>query len=177
MDAILSETALPQHTANWDAIFAEVNAWRGACVHHFSAVEMAVTETLLSLSEVAPSGASVRLRHLIGQRLQDITAATGPGGSFSEAGKAAQIELLHYREKHETFRNQLCHGFTRISVERNGHWVVVMRAIAINARKPERTTLVLDQGEAMAKLDALKRDGSKLSSVLGNLRRTVAAEP
>jgi len=38
---------------NWEAIFTDVNCWRSACMHHFSIVEMAVTETLLALSAIS----------------------------------------------------------------------------------------------------------------------------
>ncbi|MHA6645773.1 hypothetical protein [Mesorhizobium sp. A623] len=40
--------SLPQ-SIDWNVIFSEVNSWRGACMHHFSMVEAAVTETLLSV--------------------------------------------------------------------------------------------------------------------------------
>jgi hypothetical protein len=171
MDALMIDMSPKQPATNWDAVFAEVNAWRGACVHHFSAVEVAVTETLLSLSEIGPGGTAIRLRHLIGQRLEDMTAAVAPDGPFHDAGKAAHGDLVHYREKHETFRNLLCHGFTKISVERNGHWVLVMRVLAIRSGKAERNTLVLDQSDALAKLEALRRDGGRLASALGQLRK------
>lgn len=171
MDAVTIDMSPKQPVTNWDAVFAEVNAWRGACVHHFSAVEVAVTETLLSLSAIRPGGTAIRLRHLIGQRLEDMTAAVAPDGPFHDAGKAAHGDLMQYREKHETFRNLLCHGLTKISVERNGHWVLVMRVLSIRSGKAERNTLVLDQSDALAKLEALRRDGSRLASALGQLRK------
>ena len=34
----------------WNQAIQDVNAWRGACLQHFSAAEAAVTETLLLLS-------------------------------------------------------------------------------------------------------------------------------
>ena len=174
MDAGQVDTLPPQPAPAWDLIFAEVNAWRGACLHHFSAVEMSVTETLLALSEESLGGSSIRLRHLIGQRLEDLTVATAVDGPFGDAGKCVQSELLQYREKHEDFRNLLCHGFTKVAVERSGRWMMVMRLLSIRAGKAERKTLVLDQNEAMARLDALKRDVQKLGSALGQLRKAVA---
>lgn len=56
--AISKITPLP----DWDATFAQVNAWRGACLHHFSTVELAVTETLLALNEASPAGTVIRDR-------------------------------------------------------------------------------------------------------------------
>lgn len=175
MEKKSGETIPSLQGADWDAIFAEVNVWRGACMHHFSMVEMAVTETLLGLSAVTPDGAAVRLRHLIGQRLEDLTAAITPGGPFGEAGKAALVELSQYREKHEAFRSLLCHGVVKVTIERSGQWVLVMRALSIRARQAERNALALDQDEAQAALVALKRDGQKLASVLGQLRKAVTS--
>ena len=37
--------------------------------------------------------------------------------------------------------------------------------------KAERNTLVLEQSDALAKLEALRRDGSRLASALGQLRK------
>lgn len=98
---------------NWDATFAEVNCWRGACLHHFSAVEMAVTETLLALSTAEGAGGCVRLRQLIGQRFEDLAAAIGPDGLFVKEGQAAFVLLSRYRCQQEGFRAALCHGAIR----------------------------------------------------------------
>ncbi|MBN9316502.1 MAG: hypothetical protein J0I99_12235 [Devosia sp.] len=169
MDVGQIDTLLAKQSTDWDEIFAEVNEWRGTCLHHFSVVEVAVAETLLALSEV--SSAAIPLRHLIGQRLEDLTAATAAGGPFEEAGKTAQVELLHYRERHEHFRNLLCHGLVKITVERGGRWMLVMRVLAFRSGKADRVVLVLDQNEAAARLESLKRDAQKLGSVLGQLRK------
>ncbi|QCB53955.1 hypothetical protein E5675_05565 [Sphingopyxis sp. PAMC25046] len=174
MDTSPSPNA-PPSPAKWDAIFAEVNAWRGACLHHFSTVEMAVTETLFDLSAAAPTGTGVRLRHLIGQRLEDLAVAISPDGPFKEVGKSAFIELSQFREKHESFRNLLCHGVVKITVERSGQWVLVMRVLSIRSRQAERNALALEKDEADALLTALKRDGQRLTSALGQLRKAVNA--
>ena len=175
MDADSNETTGSAPGPRWDAIFTEVNAWRGACMHHVSMVEMAVTETLLTLSAATPDGTRIRLRHLIGQRLEDLTAALSPGAPFGEVGKTALIELSQYRERHEAFRALLCHGVVKVTVDCGGQWVLVLRQLSIRSRQAERNALALDQGEAQAMLVALKRDGQKLASVLGQLRKAVTS--
>jgi len=172
---MLADAALPQQSTNWDAILAEVNAWRGACLHHFSAVEMSVSETLLALSDAAPSGTDVLLPHLFGPKLEQLVSLTAADGPFSEIGKNAQWELQQYREHHDNFRNYICHAFLKIAVERSGQWMLAMRLLSFSSGRADRKTLALEQAEALAKLDALKRDGQRLASVLGNLRKTVAA--
>jgi hypothetical protein len=162
-----------EEATNWEAIFAEVNTWRGTCMHHFSAVEMAITETLLALSAAAQDSPTIRLRHLFGQRFEDLAAAISPDGPFKDAGKAAFQELSQYREKHETFRSLLCHGVVKITVECSGQWVLFIRTLSIRARQAERTVMVLEQTEAETKLAALKHDGQKLTSMLGQLRKAI----
>ncbi|MEI9411045.1 hypothetical protein [Mesorhizobium salmacidum] len=174
MTVTSDETTPSLQPIDWDAIFSEVNSWRGACIHHFSMVETAVTETLLLLNATAQGEIAVRLRHLIGQRFEDLLAAISPGGPFEEVGRHALAELSQYRETHETFRALLCHGMIKVTVEHNGQWILLIRSLSIRSRQPDRTTLALEQSEAEDRLAALKRDGKKLSSVLGQLRKMVA---
>jgi len=49
----------------------------------FAVAEAGVTETLLTLNALPDQGAPVRLRHLIGQRLDYLAAVLGPKGVFS----------------------------------------------------------------------------------------------
>jgi len=174
MTTTYDETIPPLQSTDWNVIFSEVNSWRGACMHHFSMVEAAVTETLLALSATMPSQAVVRLRHLIGQRFEDLAAAIGPEGPFEDAGKHAFSELARFRENHEAFRTLLCHGTVKVTVERNGRWLLLIRTLSIRSRQPDRTMLALDKSEAETKLAVLKRDGTKLASLLGQLRKAVA---
>jgi hypothetical protein len=156
---------------NWDGVYAEVNAWRGACMHHFSAVETAVTETLLALSGLSSARTQVRLRHLIGQRFEDLAAAIGPEGPFAKAGKAAHSELALYRSRHETFRTVLCHGVVQVTLTAGGDWVLIIRSLTIRGKQAEKNAIVLAQAEAQAKLAALKHNGTRLTSLLGQLRK------
>ena len=64
----------------WARIALEVNAWRGACIQSFAQADAAVTETLLFLSTTGERGKAVQLRHLLGQRLEDLALAIGPEG-------------------------------------------------------------------------------------------------
>ena len=175
MTVTSDETTRSPQPIDWDAIFSDVNSWRGACIHHFSVAETAVTETLLTLSAAAQGEIAVRLRHLIGQRFEDLAAAIGLGGPFEEVGLHALAELSQYREKHEAFRALLCHGIFKVTVEHNGQWILLIRSLSIRSRQPDRATLALEQSEAEARLAGLKRDAQKLASILGQLRKVAAA--
>ncbi|WP_341712567.1 hypothetical protein [Erythrobacter sp.] len=173
MNAIPDQSALASVPVDWEAIYAEVNAWRGECMHHFSAVEHAVTETLLVLDGAKPDGVTIRLRHLIGQRFEDLSDAIGLNGPFAEKGRSAAKSLAHYREQHEAFRTQLCHGHLAVSVCPNGHWLLVLRTLSIRGRQADTGLVVIEQTNAVSRLEELRRDGRKLAAVLGQVRQGV----
>lgn len=158
---------------NWDDVFSAVNAWRGACLHHFSSVEMAVTETLLALSAASETSGSIRLRQLIGQRFEDLASAIGPGGAFSSQGSLAYGALMLYRDRQEAFRALLCHGTIKVTVDQAGQWTLIVKCLSIKSRQPERTAIVIEQPEALARLVALKNEGQKVASLLGQLRKSI----
>ena len=174
MNAIPDQTLLASVPIDWGTIYAEVNAWRGTCIHHFSTVEHAVTRTLLAMDQARPDGAKIRLRHLIGQQFQDLAEAIEPEGPFADQGKTASTALAHYRERHEVFRAQLCHGQLAVSVSRGGKWVLVLRTLSIRARQADAGLMVLEQPGAVARLGELSRDARKLAGALGQVRKSIA---
>lgn len=173
MNAISDQIIIPPSVPDWDSTFMAVNAWRGECMHHFSVAEHAVTKTLLVLDSAKPEGSIVRLRHLIGQRFEDLAAALDPEGPFGERGKIASAALANFRTRHEAFRTLLCHGTVKVSVERNGNWVLVLRTLSIRGRQADQATEVLEQSVAQVRLADLKRDGQKLAAALGQIRKTL----
>ena len=175
MNEVTTPENITPFPANWDRVFAEVNAWRGECMHHFSAIEHAVTQALLVLDAAKPEGATIRLRHLIGQRFEDLSEAIGSGGMFADAGKAASMALEIYRTRHEAFRTLLCHGHITVSVEPNGHWLLVVRTLSIRGRQADQGVQVIEQAGAASRLSELKRDGQKLAATLGQVRKALSA--
>jgi len=157
----------------WGRVVHDVNAWRGACLQCFSAAEAGVTETLLTLSAVPEKGANVRLRHLTGQRYDDIAAALGPEGAFAVEGKSAFKAIDAFRA-HESLRPYLAHGVAKIAVERSGKWILVFRQVSIRARQSDHTMLLIEEAEGLQMLADIRRKSQKLCSVLGNLRHQLA---
>lgn len=156
----------------WTRAIHDVNAFRGACLQHFSSAEAAVTETLLLLRNVPDRGENVRLRHLIGQRFDDLARLVDPGGAFAGEGNAVAKALSELRTI-ESFRTCLAHGQAKIAVERNGQWIVIFRMVAIRAKQAERSMVVLEQADAEQRMADLKRKSQALCSVLGNFRRSI----
>lgn len=154
----------------WAVAANEINAWRGSCLQCFAQVEAAVTETLLCLSADTERGSAIRLRHLVGQKLDDLAVAIGAEGPFGVVGKAASVALAEFRV-HEELRVHLGHDVAKVAIERSGKWLVVLRHLSIRARQSQRSTLVLEESDAMQVQAELKRKAQKLCAVLGNLRR------
>ena len=167
--------ASPPDGLAWTRVASEVNAWRGASIQSFAQAEAPVTETLLILSRDDRRGATVQLRHLIGQRLEDLAQAIGPEGAFAAEGEAAFAALQMFRA-YETLRVHLAHDVARIALERNGTWVVIFRHLAIRSRGSERRTTAFEQAEAVRTASELKRSTQRLDAVLGNLRRDVEVQ-
>lgn len=173
MNAIPEHSTLTPIPPDWGAIYAEVNAWRGECLHHFSAVEQAVTKTLLAMDEAKADGANIRLRHLIGQRFEDLADAIEPSGPFATVGKPASEVLANYRNQHEAFRAQLCHGHITVCLARDGQWLLILQTLSIRERQANRETVAIEQSIALPLLEELKRDGQRLAAVLGQVRNAI----
>lgn len=164
------ETSDDQSNAHWNCAYTDVNRWRGECLHHCSTAESAVTKTLIALSEACQGGQKVALRHLIGQRFEDLSSAIGPQGPFAEIGKSAHKALATYREKHEEFRTHLCHGVMEVLLDRSRDWTVIVTNLAITGKRANQTVQLLRQKDAEEKLAALKFDTKRLAATLGQVR-------
>jgi hypothetical protein len=75
----------------WARVTSEVNAWRGACIQAFAQAEAAVTETLLLLSDLGVQGKAIQLRHLIGQRFEDLAHLRSSGSDCSRQTTFAEL--------------------------------------------------------------------------------------
>ncbi len=161
----------------FNAATAQVNEWRGRCLDAFTRGETAVTECLAVLSGVGERGKSVKLPLLIGPRLDSLSAAIGPGGPFAaEAGKAAAATLEEYRA-HAGFRNMLCHGTSKVTLDSRARWTLVLRQVALRGGALCRETLVLDETEAQALRDQIARLSQRLASQLGHVSARLTAAP
>lgn len=156
--------------AIWDA----VHAWRGACMQFFAEGEEAVGEALAKLSSVEDRGDVVRLRHLLGQKLEDLADVIEADGPFAAEGKAVAKALADFRS-HEALRAHLAHSVAHVVVERNGDWIIVFRRLSIRSGKPERETRTVDKTEAVETENTLRRHAQSLRDNLRNLVSRVRA--
>lgn len=164
------DTGLPR--APFEAARDAAAAWRGRCLDVYARSEAAVSETLLVLAADRQRGALVKLLHLAGQRYDVLLKATGPGGAFAQEGKAAADAIGQFQQ-HDALRIRLAHGVFTVTVDHRGHWHMVARVLAFRTNKEVRDLFVTRQDEAAELLDVLEKDGSRLRSTLGQLRKAL----
>jgi len=155
------------------AIFGEVNCWRGACLQSFAEVEEAASEALAALATVEGRGKDIKLRLLLGQKLEDLATAIGTGGTFAIEGKSAAKALAEFRSN-EDLRICLAHAVAHIVVERNRNWIVVLLRGSTTS-KGERVTRTIDKAEALATQKELRRHSQSLCAQLRNLVQILPA--
>jgi hypothetical protein len=171
MNAILPVEAASGGDA-WERAVRSANAWRGQALQCFAQAETAVSESLLVLAADPERGEQVRLRRPIGQRFEDLASAVGAGGPFAAEGSRASQALSAFRQN-EALRSFLCHGIVKVAIDRNEEWVVLIKTLSFLGRKPERSTLALDEREAKALLAKMKALGRSLASALQSLRARI----
>jgi hypothetical protein len=152
----------------WIETWQAVNAWHGQSLQYFARAELAATETLLALALVPDRGASIRLRHLIGQRLEDLQTALCVQGPFGDIGQKACTALADFRQ-HEELRQFLCHGVVKLTLEQNGQWVVLLKMLSIRSGKEDRRALTIEQCDGDLLLAHLKKRTRKLEAALQSL--------
>ena len=147
-----------------------LNQWRGHMVEDFARSEQPVTETLALLNSNEPAGKATRLPHLVGQRYDRLVALLAADPAPSGHTKVALTALHRFRE-HDVLRTMLCHGVTRVAVDRSGEWVALMTLVSFrgNAVTTDRMTLLETEGGTLLALvtDARRR----VCAALGQVRR------
>lgn len=153
--------------------YARVNQWRGRCIDALTRAEEAVTNCLVVLAEVPDRGLSVMLPHLLGQRYEALCQAIGKDGPFAVEGVNAVRALETFRS-HSDFRCELCHGVGRISLDRSGRWVLVLRTTSLRSGKVMRGVLVVEEGEGQLIAEGIVRQSHDLCAKLGTVRKAPA---
>ena len=152
----------------WASAMVELNTWRGRWLQSFAGIESAVTDTLLLLRDVPTRGEEVKLRHLCGQRIEDLLTLVSDGGAFAKEGPQV-VKAIHAFRTHEVLRNMLAHGHAKVALERGGEWLAVLRMTAIRGQEPHKVEMVVEQAHSQTLLRDLHRTGQSLSAHLRNL--------
>ena len=160
-------------TDPWPATQSAVNEWRGQCLAYLARAETAVSETLLVIAQADDRHPKIKLPHLIGQRCDALANAIGPEGPFHAEGKDV-IEALDAYRAHGGLRNFLCHAPGKITRDRNGRWLLMLKILTFRANRPERSVHIIEEAESGELLGHLRGDCQRLTDHLDRLRRKLA---
>jgi hypothetical protein len=157
---------------DFDAACASLNQWRGQMVENFARCEQAVTETLAQLNTSAPvpEVKGLKFPHLVGQRYDRLAALLSAPAQPSGHAKVALAALERFRT-HDALRTMLCHGVTKVAVNRAGQWVAVMTLVSFKSSQTTTDKLTLEEDEACARLEQLIDDRRRVCTALGQVRR------
>lgn len=149
----------------------EACIWRGRYVEEFAMAEVAVSETLATLSTLASSGAKSLLPTAVGQRFAALQAVVGAGGPLASVGGRVAKALDDLRE-HQRRRNFLCHGSSEVSADNLGDWHMTLSLTSFRAGAIERSSMQITAAEAAVLLENLRSARLRLD---GQLRGMLAS--
>lgn len=155
---------------DFDAACARLNEWRGQMVENFARAEQAATETLVRLNETAPPVKGVKFPHLVGQRYDRLRLLLAASAAPTAHERIAEAALADFRS-HDGLRTMLCHGVTKVAVDRGGGWVALMTLTSFKGGSSTTERLPLIEAEGAAQLAQLIERRRKLTTALGQVRR------
>lgn len=149
----------------------ETCTWRGRYVDEFAMAEVAVSETLATLSTLASSGAKSLLPTAVGHRFAALQALVSSGGPLASVGGRVAKALDDLRE-HQLRRNFLCHGSSEVSADYLGDWHMTLSLTSFRAGAIERSSMLITAAEAAVLLENLRSARLRLD---GELRGMLAS--
>lgn len=157
---------------NFDAACSRLNQWRGHMTENFARSEQAVTETLAALNATDIEVKGTKFPHLVGQRYERLAAILSSGVIQSGHRKAALSAIGRFRA-HDSLRTMLCHGVTKMAVDRTGEWLALMTVTSFKAGSTTTTTLTLQECEAGPLLEQIIGERRRVCAALGQVRREI----
>jgi hypothetical protein len=155
---------------DFDAACARLNQWRGQMIENFARCEQAVTETLAVLNATGIELKGVKLPHLVGQRYDRLVTMLSAPVSQSGHRKVALSAIGRFR-RYDAVRAMLCHGVTKIAVDRAGEWVALMTLMSFKAGDTTTAKLTLQESEGQSLLAQAIDERQRVSTALGQVRR------
>ncbi|NML06780.1 hypothetical protein [Sphingomonas sp. G-3-2-10] len=155
---------------DFDAACSRLNQWRGQMIENFARCEQAVTEALAALNGNGIEVKGAKLPHLVGQRYERLAAILSSVEMQSGHRKNALSSINQFRT-HDAMRAMLCHGVTKIAVDRAGEWVALMTLISFKSGSTTTTKLTLQEGESGPLLEQIVDQRRRVCTALGQVRR------
>ena len=127
--------------------------------------EHAVTEALLTLAE---ADTTLPLPSLVGQRYGALLAALGARDDEAQA-----IEAITTFQRHDELRSFLCHGLTKVMLDRAGGWHVALTLLTLRRKNADRRHHLLDETGAALLATDLRREQATGGKAASNCEPTV----
>lgn len=124
---------------------AEIDSWRGRSLDLFARAERSIG---IALEATSTSGRIIKLRHLAGQRLEDLVQLVTAEQATTKQAEALVKAISKWREV-EVHRAFLAHGIARELLDRHGAWHVQFDLTAYKTNVPTLERMVLSRSEAL----------------------------
>jgi len=155
---------------DFDKACARLNQWRGQMVENFARCEQAVTETLSVLNAASIAVKGVKYPHLVGQRYDRLEALLTAAEPQTGHIRTARAAIAQFRT-HDGLRAMLCHGVTKIALDREGNWVALLTLTNFKAGTTSTDRLTLLESEGELQLGRVIDDRHRVTAALGQIRR------
>ncbi|MGD9664459.1 MAG: hypothetical protein AB7U34_04545 [Novosphingobium sp.] len=156
-----------------DEARAQVGQWRGSCLNLFARVERAVG---LALEAAVTAGKAKKIRHLSGQKLNDLVAIVDTLDQTEKQKKAFQSALVSWKQV-ESHRAFLAHAVALEAIDRHGSWIAIFDMIVHKGNDALNTRWSVTQAEAEVILSDLTVGFKELSGQLGQVRTRLKVTP
>jgi hypothetical protein len=157
--------------APYDQAAGVIDSWRGRCLNLFARAEHAVSKTLEAGLE---RDGAIKIRHLAGQRLGDLTTLV-QGQEMTAKQRDALTAALADWAHVELKRAYLAHGVVLALLDKQSCWHVQLDFTAYRGSAFERCRWNLSGLEAEAFEKQLATACHALSAQLGHFRKRLAA--
>lgn len=157
---------------DFDAACSRLNQWRGQMTENFARCEQAVTETLAALNATGIEVKGTKFPHLVGQRYERLAAILS-SDAFQSAHRKSALGAIDQFRTHDSMRTMLCHGVTKMAVDRMGEWLALMTLTSFKGGGTTTTKLTLQECEAGPLLTRTVDERRRVCTALGQVRREI----
>lgn len=148
----------------------DIEKWRGHCLDFFAKCERHIGRALQALHASPKFETVVKLRHLAGQRADDMAQLLSECGLTPKEFKAVSDALLTWRSFEEP-RNFLAHGVLTITLDPQGKPFAIFDMTVFRANAAEQKRWTVSHAEVVEWEIVWRKSGQDLAQRLGQLRK------
>jgi hypothetical protein len=148
----------------------QAERWRGECIQHFAELECLIENILQALATVPRRGRKVRVGEEVSCAFSHLRELTADKGAFAREGAKVACSLRLLSSQFE-WRAHLTHGIKQVWRGKGAKWL-----LTFEHRSPGGGPVrlhALTWTDALAMLEALRKETESLRSRCGSLRAAV----